>query len=591
MTQEKVLDAVQVEVLWNRLLAVVNEQQTALQRTAFSSIVRETQDLACGVFDAGARMMAQSMTGTPGHINAMATGVRHFLREYPPGSLQPGDVLITNDPWMTAGQINDLTVLTPVFRDGREVAYFANTCHAPDIGGRLLSAQAREVYEEGLRIPIMKLYDRGEINRDLIDIVRANVRTPDETVGDLYAQTACNEVGARSLLRFMDEFGLETVEPLSREIISRSEAAMREAIRRIPNGTWRHETRSDGFEEPILLRAAVTVRDEDIHIDFAGSSPESDRGVNVVMNYTHAYASFAMKAAITPEVPHNDGSFRPVHVSAPPGSILNCREPRAVASRHLIGHFLPGVIFGALARAMPGRLLAPGADPIWISVCRGRRNDQTDPFTFSLFQCGGTGARAVKDGLSATGFPSGVAGVPAESLETLTSLVQSRRALRADSGGPGKYRGGLGQWSVLGCRTDQPWTLSAMADRIRRPAEGLEGGRPGAAGRLTINGEDEAQPKRLLTLQPGQTAHIDPPGGGGYGPPAERDPQAVLHDVIEGYVSIAGAARDYGVVVEYIGGPDRLVRLPEHYRLDEEATRRLRHEISAASGKPESSPG
>ena len=582
MTGVKNLDAVQVEVLWNRLLAVVDEQQVALQRTAFSTILRETQDLACGVFDAEARMMAQSMTGTPGHINAMATGVRHFLREFPPGSLQPGDVLITNDPWMTAGQINDLTVLTPVFRGGREVAYFANTCHAPDIGGRILSAQAREVYEEGLRVPIMKLYDRGEINRDLINIVRANVRTPDETVGDLYAQTACNDVGARSLTRFMDEFGLDDVEPLSREIISRSERAMREAIRRIPNGTYRHQTWSDGFEEPILLKAAITVEDEDIFIDFAGSSPESARGINVVMNYTHAYASFAMKAAVTPEVPHNDGAFRPVHVSAPRGSILNCREPRAVASRHLIGHFLPGVIFGALAQAMPDRLIAPGADPIWISICRGRRGEEADPFTFSLFQAGGMGARAGKDGLAATGFPSGVAGVAAESLETLTSLVQHRRELRTDSGGPGRYRGGLGQWSSLSCRTDQPWTLSAMVDRIRHPAEGLLGGRFGGTGSLRINDQEEAQPKRLLMLQPGDRVHIDPPGGGGYGDPLLRDPQAVLRDVIEGYASIEGAERDYGAVVEYIGGPDRLVRLPEHYRLDEEATRRLRRERTAA---------
>ena len=582
MTGVKNLDAVQVEVLWNRLLAVVDEQQVALQRTAFSTILRETQDLACGVFDAEARMMAQSMTGTPGHINAMATGVRHFLREFPPGSLHPGDVLITNDPWMTAGQINDLTVLTPVFRGGREVAYFANTCHAPDIGGRILSAQAREVYEEGLRVPIMKLYDRGEINRDLINIVRANVRTPDETVGDLYAQTACNDVGARSLTRFMDEFGLDDVEPLSREIISRSERAMREAIRRIPNGTYRHQTWSDGFEEPILLKAAITVEDEDIFIDFAGSSPESARGINVVMNYTHAYASFAMKAAVTPEVPHNDGAFRPVHVSAPLGSILNCREPRAVASRHLIGHFLPGVIFGALAQAMPDRLIAPGADPIWIAICRGRRGEDADPFTFSLFQAGGMGARAGKDGLAATGFPSGVAGVAAESLETLTSLVQHRRELRTDSGGPGRYRGGLGQWSSLSCRTDQPWTLSAMVDRIRHPAEGLLGGGSGGTGSLRINDKEEAQPKRLLMLQPGDRVHIDPPGGGGYGDPLLREPQAVLRDVIEGYASIEGAERDYGAVVEYIGGPDRLVRLPEHYRLDEEATSRLRRERTAA---------
>ncbi|MXY76294.1 MAG: hydantoinase B/oxoprolinase family protein, partial [Acidimicrobiia bacterium] len=399
MTTRTRLDPVLIEVLWSRVLSVVNEQQVALQRTAFSTIVRETQDLACGVFDTNGWMMAQSVTGTPGHINAMATGVRHFLKEYPPGSLSPGDVLLTNDPWMTAGQINDITVLTPVFKNGIEVAYFANTCHAADIGGRILSAEAREVYEEGLRIPIMKLYDRGAINQDLISIVRANVRTPDETVGDLYAQTSCNDVGARALLSFMEEFDLDTIDPLSNEIIARSEEAMRSAIREIPNGVHEHETWSDGFEEPILIKARVTIEDEDILIDFAGSSPESVRGINVVFNYTHAYASFAMKAAISPDVPHNDGAFRPVHVSAPPGSILNCLEPAAVASRHIIGHFLPGVVFGALAEALPDRLMAPGSDPIWISIWRGRPRRSNDRFTFSLFQCGGAGARAAKDGL------------------------------------------------------------------------------------------------------------------------------------------------------------------------------------------------
>ena len=576
MTAAPPLDTVLIEVLWSRVLSVVNEQQVALQRTAFSTIVRETQDLACGVFDTDGRMMAQSITGTPGHINAMATGVRHFLEAYPPGSLRPGDVLITNDPWMTAGQINDITVVTPVFRKGIEVAYFANTCHAADIGGRILSAQAREVYEEGLRIPIMKLYDRGAINGDLIAIVRSNVRTPDETVGDLYAQTSCNDVGARALLGFMDEFDLDTIDPLSREIITRSEEAMRSAIREIPNGTHRHRTWSDGFEEPILIEAAVTIEDEDIYIDFAGSSPQSERGINVVFNYTHAYASFAMKAAISPDVPHNDGAFRPVHVSAPPGSILNCIDPAPVASRHLIGHFLPGVVFGALAEAMPDRLMAPGADPIWITIWRGKARAADDAFTFSLFQCGGAGARAAKDGLSATGFPSGVAGVPAESVETLTPMVQHRRELRTDSGGPGRFRGGLGQWTEMSCRTDQPWTLSAMIDRIAHPAEGLLGGKPGRAGALSIDGAREAEPKRLLVLDPANRVHLDPPGGGGYGDPFARDPEAVLRDVIEGYVSLEAARRDYGAVIEYLGREDQMVRLPEHYRLDPEATRRLR---------------
>ena len=576
MTDERPLDPIVLEVLWNRLLSVVNEQQVALMRTAFSTIVRETQDLACGVFDTKGRMMAQSLTGTPGHINSMATGVQHFLDSYPPGTLGPGDVLITNDPWMTAGQINDITVVTPAFKNGSEVAYFANTCHAADIGGRVLSAEAREVYEEGLRIPIMKLHQRGEINQDLIQIIRANVRTPDETVGDLYAQTSCNEVGARSLLNFMEEFGLDTVDQLSREIIDRSEHAMRQAIRKIPNGEYEHETYSDGFDEPICIRVKVTIDDEDIFIDFDGSSPESSHGINVVFNYTHAYASFAMKAAVNPEVPHNEGAFRPVHVSAPVGSILNCRDPAPVASRHLIGHFLPGVIFGALAQAMPDRVMASGADPIWISIWRGRADESSRPFTFSLFQCGGAGARATKDGLSTTGFPSGVAGVPSESVETLTPMVQRRRELWPDSGGPGRFRGGLGQLSEMSCHTGLPWTVSAMVDRITHPPQGILGGEAGAAGEFLIGDGRQAQPKRLLVLEPDDVVHLNLPGGGGFGDPFTREVEMVLGDVIDGYVSLEGARRDYGVVVRFLGYQGQLVRLPSHYELDLEATRALR---------------
>ncbi len=568
------MDPIVLEVLWNRILSVVNEQQVALMRTAFSTIVRETQDLACGVFNTEGAMVAQSLTGTPGHINAMATGMQHLLTEYPPDRLAEGDVLLTNDPWMTAGQINDITVATPVFRKGRIVGYFANTCHAADIGGRILSAEAREVYEEGLRLPIMKLFRRGEINRDLIKLIRANVRTPDETVGDLYAQTTSNEVGARALLQFMDEFKLESIDPLAKEIMDRSEQAMRKSIEGIPNGVYRHSTLSDGFEAPIKIKVEVTVEDRDIYIDFAGSSPQSSRGINVVFNYTHAYASFAMKAAVSPEVPHNEGAFRPVHVSVPPGSILNCQPPAAVASRHILGHFLPGVIFAALAEALP--LMAPGSDPIWISVFRGRPPGQPDLFTFSLFQCGGGGARAGKDGLSATGFPSGVAGVPAESAETLSSLIQHRRELRPDSGGPGRFRGGLGQNTEMGCRTEGPWTVSAMVDRIHHPPEGILGGRPGAQGELLIDGRKEGRPKTLLTLQPNQRVQLNLPGGGGFGDPLGREPEKVLADVVEGYVSITGAERDYGVVIRYTGNPGQRVRLPEDYVLDLQATEQIR---------------
>ena len=566
------IDSIILEVLWNRLLSVVNEQQVTLMRTAFSTVVRESQDLACGVFDTRGYMVAQSLTGTPGHINAMATGVRHFLKAYPAETLKPGDVLITNDPWQTAGQINDMTVLTPVFKEDRVIGYFASTCHTPDIGGRIFSAEAREVYEEGVRIPITKLFISDEPNHELFKLIRANVRTPDETIGDLYAQRSSNAVGARELLHFMDEYELDAIDPLADEIITRSERALREAIRKLPDGCYENDAWSDGFDEPIYIKVTLTIQGEDILIDFAGSSLQSPWGINVVLNYTHAYASFAIKAAISPEIPHNEGSFRPVHVTAPLGSILNCVEPAAVASRHIIGHFLPGVIFGALAQAMPEQLMAGGADPIWIEVWRGKWPTSDETFTFSLFQCGGTGARATKDGLNTTGFPSGVAGVPAEVIESLTPLVQYRRELRTDSGGPGLHRGGLGQWTEVGYRGDASWAVSAMIDRTRFPAAGLKDGKPGALGEFLVNGASRPRPKALITLAPGARVQLNLPGGGGYGNPFQRPVELVLNDVVNGYVSLEAAERAYGVVIRYLGSQDQLVRPPELYEIDEEAT-------------------
>jgi N-methylhydantoinase B len=570
--ETKTIDPVTLEVIWNRFLSVANEQQDALIRTAFSTIVRESQDLACGMFDTKGRMIAQSLSGTPGHINAMATSMKHFLAAFPPDRLAPGDVLITNDPWQTAGQINDITITTPIFRNGKMVALFANTCHSADIGGRILSAEAREVFEEGLRIPIMKLFDRGEPNRTLMQIVRINVRQPDEVIGDFYAQTACNDAGGRALLEMMDEFGLDSIDAIAEEIIHRSEAAVRAEIRKLPDGEWANETWSDGFEAPIVVRCTVKVSGEEILIDFAGSSPQSTRGINVVFNYTHAYASFAIKAAICPDVPHNEGSFRPVHVSAPAGSILNALDPAPVASRQVIGHFIPSAIFAALSGAMPGRLMAPGADPIWLSVWRG----QSPPFTLTVFQVGGTGARPTKDGLSAVGFPSGVAGVPAEVIESLSPVVLKRRQLRPDSGGAGTWRGGLGQLTEFARRGEGKWSVSSIADRTQYPAPGLLGGQSGATGAVSLGNGTRLHAKALIDLDSADVVHVNLPGGGGYGDPMKRDVGKVLWDVIEGYISPEEAEKKYGVAVNYIGKSDDLVRLPENWAIDRQKTAELR---------------
>ncbi|MFF4598904.1 hydantoinase B/oxoprolinase family protein [Amycolatopsis sp. NPDC001319] len=555
-----VTDPILVGLIGNRLHSILAEQQNALVNTAFSAVVRESLDLACAVFDSRGEMIGQSTGGTPGHINAMATGLRHFVAEYPPETLEPGDVLLTNDPWQTAGQINDITVATPVFAGGRLVAWFASCCHAPDIGGRLVSADATEVFEEGLRLPILKFLRAGEVNADLERLIRANVRTPEETIGDLYAQVAGNDVGAAILVRLLDEFGLTSLDDVAAEIMNRSERALREAITALPDGVYRNELVTDGFDdEPVVLRVAVTVAGDEIHVDFAGSSPQSRRGINVVLNYTRAYASFAVKAAISPEVPHNAGSFRPVHVTAPEGSVLNCVPPAPVASRHLIGHFLPSLLIGAL----PDCPVAPSADALWMTIWRG------EGFMSTVFQTGGMGARGSRDGLSTTGFPSGLRSTPTEVIETSAPLVQGVRELRVDSGGAGRFRGGLGQRTTMAALGGIPWSVNGNVDRVRAAASGVDGGAPGAVGRFGLAGGADLPAKSRVALDPHAEVDVVLPGGGGYGDPRRRAVADVLADVVAGYVSAEAAESVYGVVVRYTGAPDALVRLPEDYEVAE----------------------
>ncbi len=562
------MDVLTLEVLWNRLLSTVNEQQVTLLRTAFSTVVRESQDLACGVFDSRGNMVAQSLTGTPGHINAMATGLRHFLATIPPATLVDGDVLITNDPWQTAGQINDMTVVTPVFHLGRPIGYFASCCHSPDIGGQVYGGGATEIYEEGVRIPIMHLFRAGEPNHDLLAILAANVRVPDETIGDLYAQAACNDVGARDLRHLLDEFALDSIDPLADAIIDRSERAMRLAIAALPDGSYANDTWADGIDgEPIHVVVTVTIAGDECTVDFAGSSDQVGRGLNVVLNYTHAYSSFAIKAAINAEVPHNEGAFRPVHVTAPEGSIFNCREPAAVAARHLLGHLIPCTVFGALAQAMPGRLMAGGSEASWLTVWRGEWPGSARRFTFTLFQSGGAGARSGKDGLQTNGFPSGVAGVPVEVFESRTPLVMHRKELVPDSGGAGRFRGGLAQAVSVSSRGDRPWAVSTLIERTRFAGSGLAGGRSGSVGSYRLADGSEPPAKRLVTLAADERVDLVLPGGAGYGPPAERLIAAILDDVVNGRVTAESAEREHGVRVRYIGPPGRLVRTPRHYTI------------------------
>ena len=541
-------DAVRLEVMWNRLISVVNEQAKALMRTSFTSIVREAGDLSAGVFDTRGYMVAQAVTGTPGHINAMATCIHHFLTVFPAETLQPGDVLITNDPQQTSGHLHDITVITPVFLDDRLVGYFGNCCHVLDIGGIGLSTDGRSMFEEGLLIPITKLYAQGEPNQQLIDIIAANVRAPEPVLGDIHAQVAGNDVGAARLVEFMSSFGLDNLEPLADEIIGRSERAMRDAIAALPDGDYSHAVTSDGYEEPVVLKATIRKRRDSIEVDWAGSSPASRRGINVVLNYTHAYTTYALKCALAPDVPNNEGSFRPVTVTAPEGSILNAQKPAPVAARHILGHFLPGAIFGALAPVVPNRVLAEGAANIWNLQFTGH-DLAGKPFTYVWFSCGGTGARPTKDGIHATAFPSGIAGVPAEVIEQLSPVVVHERAIRPDSGGAGQFRGGCGQRLVLSVRTHKPYRFSPLFDRIHHPAKGAEGGHDGATASITFSDGRSLQGKGDQELTPDTVITLNLPGGGGFGNPALRSPEAIERDIKMGFVSPEGAEQDYPSVL------------------------------------------
>ena len=564
MNHSSTVDPLQLQTFWSRLLSIVDQQAAALIRTSFTPAVSECGDLSACVFDARGYMLAQAITGTPGHINSMARCVSHLLEVFPPETLEPGDVLVTNDPWLTSGHHYDITVVTPMFRHGRLVAFFGSICHTADFGGRPYGPDGADVYEEGLEIPVLKLFKRGEPNEELVRVIHANVRSPDQVIGDLYAQVAGNAVGAERLGEFMDRAGLDDLIQLGDELIARSERGMREAISALPDGTFRYQTEADGFDEPIHLAITVRVEGDHLSVDYGGTSAQVAQAINVVMNYTEAYTTFGVKCALAPEVPNNEGSFRAVTVTAERGSILNCIRPAPVAARHLMGHFLPGMVLGALAPVLGDRAMAEGAAALWSTNVHG-----TSPggqrFSLLSFLTGGTGARAGLDGLSSTSFPSGVAGMPVEVFESRSPLVMLQRELRADSGGPGRFRGGLGYRVVYsGLRLQTAYRLSPFTDRIRQTAPGLAGGLPGAPGYFGRADGTELDGKRTVEVGAHELIAVETPGGGGFGPPIERDPDAVRNDVRSGFVTIGEAAARYGVVID-----------GEH-EVDWEETKRLR---------------
>src|ERR1700689_2930048 len=535
------------QIMWSRLIAVVEEQAQTMIRTAFSTSVREAGDLSAGVFDREGRMLAQAVTGTPGHVNSMANGVRHFLDVYPIASMKPGDHYITNDPWLTAGHLHDITVVTPSFYRGEAVGLFANTIHVVDIGGLGMGPDGRQVFEEGVAIPLMPLARAGKMNEDLMRIVRANVREPLQVEGDIYALAACNDEGSRRLVEMMEEFGISNLDRLGGHITQTPPQATLDASRQLKPGKYKNVVYMDGYDRPLTLVGEMTIGHDGIHVDYTGTSPASAFGINVVMNYTLAYTAFGVKCLVAPEVPNNAGSLAPITASAPDGCLLNVKRPRAVAARHTVGHMLPDVVFGCLHQVIEGGVPAEGASSLWnpqiyggadvADELGGEGHEDVPPFSTVIFHCGGTGVPAGKGGLDVPAFPSGVRTIPIEATESVAPVMFRRREFREGSGGVGKYRGGLGQIIELGGADDMPVAMLCNFERINNPARGRDGGGKGAPGKVTLGSGKAIRSKGRQTIPGGDFIRLELPGGGGFGDPAARDPEQVALDVAEGLIS------------------------------------------------------
>jgi N-methylhydantoinase B len=555
MRNASAIDQIHMQIQWNRLLSVVEEQAQVLVRTAFSTSAREAGDISAGVFDIQGRMLAQAVTGTPGHVNAMAASVGSFLEVYPIEVMEEGDIYLTNDPWKGTGHLNDFTVVTPTFLDGEIVALFACTTHVVDVGGRGFGPDGRQVYEEGLCIPIMPLAKRGEFSEPIMAIMRTNVRNPVEVEGDLYSLAACNDVGGARLVAMMREFNLQSLDELGRHIIDSSRAGMLAEVRALAFGTYENAMRIDGYEKEIDLVCKMTISESGIDLDFAGTSPASSYGINVPVTYTEAYATFGVRCIIGSQVPNNAGSLEPVRISAPVGCILNAPRPAAVTARHVIGQMLPDVVLGCLYQIIPDRVPAEGTSCLWNPVLLGGHGmtdeDYGDAkqFAMNTFHSGGAGARPAKDGLNATAFPSGVRNTPIEINETIAPLIFWKKEYRTDSGGAGAHRGGVGQVMEISHAQGAPFAINTMFDRVTYPPRGRNGGANGMTGRLYLSDGTELKAKGRQSIPSGQRLTLEMPGGGGLGDPKTRDKASVTADVRNGMVSEEQARAVYGVEV------------------------------------------
>jgi len=527
------IDPVTLEVIWTRVGSMVDEAAKVIARTAFSTLSNEANDFACVMTDARGNSLAENSGSIPSFIGTLPATVRHFIDRMGVDTMRPGDVLVTNNPWLGTGHLNDVSLVKPIFRNGRIVAFGSSTSHMPDIGGKIRSIEPKEMFEEGLHLPLMHLIREGVTDETLLTVIRANVRTPEQTVGDIFAQAGALDLLERRLLEMMDDYRLESLEEIADELFSRAEAAMRKAIEAVPDGIYRYEMETDGLDEPFIFKCAVTVNGSEINVDYAGTSPQQPRAVNTVMAYTFAMSVYALKCILLPGLPNNGGMFRSITVTAPEGSLVNPRFPASCGGRASVGHYLPIMIFGALAPVLPERVMAGAGSPLWILTQTGVRPDGMT-YANVLFFNGGMGAMLGKDGASCLSWPSNISSTPIEVAERNSPLFFHHKRLRPDSGGGGKHRGGLGQDIMMESESATPIAVGFITERTRVPAPGLHGGAPGGVGAVLINGR-HVDNRLQHTLKRGDTIVMSTPGGGGAGDTRDRSAALIERDRRLGY--------------------------------------------------------
>ena len=557
-------DSLFTQVRWSRLIAICEEQARSVLRASFSSMAGEAEDFGSAIFDRAGRLIAQAeSTGTVSILYGLVRGVKHVLNKFPLENLEPGDVLIGNDPWLFSGHKYDVTVAAPIFFQGRMIGMTATCLHVPDVGGLGFGPSAKDSYEEGILIPIVKFLSAGKLNQDLIDFLNANVRSSDQVVGDLMAQVTANEIAGRKVISSLEEFQEQDLERISKEIRQRTETALIEKLNQLPGDTCEYEARADVLGKEITVHCKLTLEKNKIRLDFAGTSPQVDKGVNCTLNVTTAFVVHALKCSLLPDVPNNDGFFAPIEVSAPEGCILNARWPAAVAARHMITTFVSSCVFGALGKLKVESVIAESASRV-IVVSRGM-NSGGDEFVYTYPTRCGMGARPNGDGLSGHMFPGAVGTIPVEIVENNSPIFVLRKEFLCDSGGPGRYRGGCDQLVEFKVQCRDEASLACMSERAQFPARGVQGGFTGARSQFVVNGELSVDPKKRITVTDRDVITCSGGGGGGFYPPHTRDPDRVLADVYDGIVSLKAAEEIYRVAIK-----------PENLEIDWTETKRLR---------------